>query len=220
MREVKREFATINARLSPPRDPMSDDVVDRMLAGYAFVDELLERGVQLFTLRHLPLLLELNTMVLCGRDAARRAEFTDHLVATEARFYEERTGGIRDLLEWYEMHAGNSAWFRAAGSFIRILSKPQLFVEGNHRSGTLVASWILAASGHPPFVLSVDNALAYFEPSGVIREIPKNGPIAVFRMAAARRRLAAFLRAQANPAYLAPAGAPQSGTGERAYDYT
>src|SRR5262245_6601309 len=199
---------------------MSDDVVDRMVAGYAFIDELLERGVQLFTLRHLALLLEINNIVLCGRDAARRAEYAKNLQATENRFYDERAGGVRDLFEWYQMHARNSPWFRAAGSFIRILGKPQVFIEGNHRSGTLVASWILAASGQPPFVLSVDNAVAYFEPSSVIRETPKNGPIAVFRLAAVRRRLSTFLKTQANPAYLAPAGAPPSGTGERAYDYT
>lgn len=204
---MKREFAAINARLSAPRDPMSDDVVDRMLAGYAFVDHLLERGTQLFTLRHLPLLLEINNVVLCGNDSARRAEYADHLQATETRFYEERAGGVRDLLEWHEMYEGNTAWFRAAGSFIRILSKPQLFIEGNHRSGTLVASWILASAGHPPFVLSVDNAVAYFEPSRVIRETAKKSPIAFFRLPAVRRRLAGFLKAQANPAYLSTSAA-------------
>lgn len=199
---MQREFDTINARLRTPRDPMSDEVVERMLAGYAFVDELLESGVRLFTLRHVPLLLKINALVLCGRGARRRDEFAAHLQATETRFYEERAGGVRDLLEWYEMHEGNTAWFRAAGIYIRVLSKPQLFIEGNHRSGSLVASWILADAGHPPFVLSVDNAVAYFEPSSVIRDTAKKSPIALFRMPAVRRRLSAFLKEQANPAYL------------------
>src|SRR5262249_58060330 len=105
--------------------------------------------------------------------------------------------GVRDLLEWYDMHRGDSAWFRAAGTLIRVISKPQLYVEGNHRSATLAASWILGASGEPPFVLSVENAAGYFQPTSVIRDIAKGGAVALFRLPVLRRRLANFLGSQA-----------------------
>ena len=200
---MQREFAAINAQLRSPRDPMSGEVVQNMLAGYAFVDELLASGIDLFSLRHLPRLLELNSIVLCGANRARRDEFTDHLRATETRFYEEQAG-VRDLLEWHDMHRSDSAWFRAAGTFIRVISKPQLYIEGNHRSATLAASWILGASGEPPFVLSVENAVAYFEPTSVIRDTAKRGAVALFRMPVFRRRLALFLRSQADSRYLLP----------------
>ena len=63
------------------------------------------------------------------------------------RFYEEREGGIQDLVEWYAGHRGESAWDRAAGVYVRILSKPQLFIEGNHRTGALLMSYILLRDG-------------------------------------------------------------------------
>jgi hypothetical protein len=200
---VQREFAAINARLRSPRDPMSDQVVQNMLAGYAFVDELLASGIDLFSLHHLPQLLELNSIVLCGTSRSRRAEFADHLQATETRFYEDKPG-VRDVLEWYDMHRNDSAWFRAGGTLIRVISKPQLYIEGNHRSATLAASWILGASGEPPFVLSVENAAGYFEPTSVIRETAKHGAVALFRLPGFRRRLARFLKSQADPRYLLP----------------
>jgi hypothetical protein len=43
---------------------------------------------------------------------------------------------------------------RAAEVYIYILSEPQLFIAGNHRTGALVLSYILAREGRPPFVLT------------------------------------------------------------------
>jgi hypothetical protein len=51
------------------------------------------------------------------------------------------------------------AWKRAAGVYVRTLSEPELFIEGNHRSGALVMSYILAREGYPPFVLTAENAI-------------------------------------------------------------
>ena len=39
-------------------------------------------------------------IVLCGPDQTLRAEFAQHLKATENRFYEEPEGGIEDIVEW------------------------------------------------------------------------------------------------------------------------
>jgi hypothetical protein len=38
-------------------------------------------------------------------------------------------------MEWYALHDSESVWKRASGVYIRVLSEPQLFLEGNHRSG-------------------------------------------------------------------------------------
>ena len=43
-------------------------------------------------------------------------------------------------------------------------------MEGNHRTGSLIASWINLYAGYPPFVLSVDNAVEYFAPSAAIKQ--------------------------------------------------
>jgi hypothetical protein len=95
-----------------------------------------------------------------------------------------------------------SAWKRAAGTYVRILSKPQLFIEGNHRSGALVMSYILVSEGKPPFVLTVENAAAYFDPSSVIRDTAKKSPTAMYRFPGIKKRFAKFLANQSDANYL------------------
>lgn len=202
LRRVQQEFGVINQRLSAQRDPLSDEVVDNLLAGYGFVDALVESGIDVFSMGQHHHLIELNTLVLCGRDPVRRAEFAPHIAATERRFYEEREGGIEDLVEWRARHRNESAWQLAAGIYVRILSKPQLFIEGNHRTGALIMSYVLLRKGKPPFVLSVDNTLAYFDPSTVIRNTSKLGPMALFRLPGVKKRFAQFLEAHADNVYL------------------
>jgi hypothetical protein len=202
LRRVQRDFDHINLRLSARRDPLDGTVIDNMLAGYAFVDALVADGIDLFALGSSKHLLELNALVLCGTSPARRQTYARHLEATERRFYEERQGGVGDLVEWYARHDDESAWSRAAGAYVRILSKPQLFIEGNHRAGALVMSYILVQAGQPPFVLSVENAGAYFDPSTVIRNTAKNSPSMLFRLPGIRRRLAALLRGHSDRRHL------------------
>ena len=45
-------------------------------------------------------------------------------------------------------------------------------------------SYVLVSAGRAPFVLSVRNAEAYFELATVLRHTHKNGPFALFRLAA------------------------------------
>ena len=92
----------------------------------------------------------------------------------------------------YEHHKGESAWKRAAGVYIRVLSEPQLFIEGNHRTGALIMSYILVKSSRPPFVLTVDNAKAYFDPSTLISKTSKRGLVMLFRMPKLKKQFAAF----------------------------
>ncbi|MDG4560090.1 MAG: hypothetical protein P9E88_02240 [Candidatus Competibacter sp.] len=202
LRRVQMEFDAINQQLSWQRDPMSDEVVENLLAGYAYVDALVDAGIDVFVMGQHKHLLELNTLVLCGRNLERRAEFAAHIEATERHFYEERQGGIEDIVEWYSRHRHEPAWKLAAGLYVRILSKPQLFIEGNHRTGVLVASYVLLRNGLPPFVLTVENALAYFDPSTVIRGTNKLGLLALFRLPGIKKRFARFLRDQPSSDYL------------------
>jgi hypothetical protein len=202
LREVQDHHAHIQDRLGGHRDPLDDRVIDNMLAGYVAVEALAAAGTDVFALGQHRHLLELNTLVLCGSSEARRAAYARHLQATEQRFYEEREAGIQDVVEWHVRHIDEPAWSRAAGVYVRMLSTPQLFIEGNHRTGALVMSYILVRDGLPPFVLSVDNAAAYFEPSAVLRDLHKHSPAALFRVPGLRKRLAALLRDQADQRYL------------------
>ena len=203
LRRVQMEFDAINQQLSWQRDPMSDEVVENLLAGYSYVDILADWGIDLFAMGKHKYLLELNNIVLCGPDQTRRAEFRRHIEATKCRFYEEPGGGIEDLAEWRAHHSSErSVWRLAAGLYVWMLSKPQLFIEGNHRTGVLLASYVLRRAGKPPFVLTVENAMAYFDPSTMIRNTSKHGPVALFRLPGITKRFARFLEKQADSSYL------------------
>jgi prophage maintenance system killer protein len=177
-------------------------VIGNMLAGYASVDALVASGIDLFALGSSRHLLELNTLVLCGTSPARRATYARHIAATEQRFYDERHGGVRDLVEWQAQHKDESPWTLAAGAHVQILSKPQLFIEGNHRTGALVMSYLLVRDGEPPFVLTLENAPAYFDIFRTLRDTDKNSPTMLFRLLGARKRLGALLREQSDRHYL------------------
>jgi len=202
LREAQRTFAIVDAALTARRDPLDDRIVDNMLAGYAYVDRLVAAGIDVFAPGRHRHLLELNTLVLCGVSEARRSAHASHLVATERRFYEEHAAGVQDVVEWYARHRDESTWSVAAGVYVRILSTPQLFIEGNHRTGALVASYILLGDGQPPFVLSPANAAASLELSTAIRALHKGKLPALFRELLLRRRLVGLLRRHAEPHYL------------------
>ena len=173
-----------------------------MMAGYRFVDSLLSQRIDLLAMGNLKLFLEMNALVLFGGDESARAGAAFQLAATEQRFYDQEGGGIRDVVEWYNLHRANSTWRRAAGVYISILSEPQLFIEGNHRTGALVMSYILAREGRPPFVLTADNAKAYLDPSTLITETRKHSLVALFRLPKIKRYFAKFLKEQSDRKYL------------------
>ena len=199
---MQREFARINEQLSPPRDPLADDVVRNMVAGYELVDLLAASGIDPFAMGNLKYLLELNTTVLCGTDPVKREEYARHRQTTEERFYEAQHGGIQDLVEWYESRRGDPPWTLAAGVYVRLLSRPQLFVEGNHRTGALAMSHILVRADEPPFVLTTENAATYFDPSAVIQDTEKQGLTMLFRSPGLIRRVASFLQEHSDRRYL------------------
>ena len=200
---VQRDFQKINALLQSRRDSMDDRVVDNMLTGYAYVDDALARGTNFFAMGNLKHLLELNARVLCGTDPQERAESAAHLRLTEEHFYDDQRGGVRDIIEWYRLHRDESVWKRAAGVYIRVLSEPQLFIEGNHRTGALIMSYILASEYRPPFVLTVDNARGYFDPSTLITKTKKSSFAMIYRMPGIKKSFAAFLKQQTSDSFLA-----------------
>jgi hypothetical protein len=91
---------------------------------------------------------------LCGPDPRRREEFEGHLAATEDWFYDRADAGIGTLYDWSCRHAGLGPVERAAGYFLHTVSSPQLFLEGNRRTATLLASHALAREGAPPLVVT------------------------------------------------------------------
>lgn len=210
LRHVQREFPQINANLRSHRDSMTDEVLDNMMSGYAFVDWAVADDTDLLDPQYVAGLLELNHIVLCGRDPNSRREHRKHIQATAQRFYTQDEFNIDDILRWYREHTYESAWKRAAGVYVRILSQPQLYIEGNHRTGALLMSYILGRDGKAPFVLTVENALAYFDPSSLIKETNKTPTTLLMKLPRMKKRFARFLEAQADGQYLEmhPEGVP------------
>lgn len=194
LKAVQANFDRINATLDTPRDPMTDEVRRNMIAGYKAVDALLLEKIDIFEPGHSAQLLELNTLVLCGRDKQKRAESAQHIKQTKEKFYNEPGRGVGVLMEWLQHHRNNDVWRRAAGAYIHILSQPQLFIEGNHRTGSLIMSYILARDGETPFVLSVDNAKAYFDPSTLTKQSRRRGFDLLTKLPKLSRRFARLLK--------------------------
>jgi prophage maintenance system killer protein len=198
LRGVQREFPLINQEMNFSREQMDDEVVENLISGYVLIDHLLEANIDLFALGRSSYLFELNTRVLCGTSEQKRREYHKHIAANNRYFYERTDAGIHDLYEWYTLHRHESVWHRAAGIYIRILSEPQVFIEGNDRTGALVMSYILAKEGQAPFVLTAANAKAYFESSALIKKLPRNALASLFRLPLLKARIAGFLKDQAH----------------------
>ena len=194
LRDTQRQFDRINAQLTMRRDGMPDSVIEHMMEGYGYVDKLLRENVDILRMGQFHHLLELNHLVLCGSSKARRAEFRNHLERTEAHFYDREYGDIGGLVEWYQRHAGKPVRKRAAGVYVRVLSRPQLFIEGNHRTGALIMSYILGGEGKPPFVLTPENAEAYLNPSTLVRDSHKYSLDELIKIPKLKRYFAEFLK--------------------------
>jgi hypothetical protein len=202
LRDVQRAFPQINAILQSRRDSMTDEVLENLLAAYRFVDAALASDVDLFSPHHIAALLELNHIILCGLHPQVRKEHHQHIAVTTERFYSQEAFNIDDIIRWYTKHHGESPWRRAAGVYVRILSQPQLYIEGNHRTGALIMSYILARDGHAPFVLTVDNAKAYFDPSSLVKATQKTTTTLLMKLPHMKKRFAHFLREQEKRHYL------------------
>ena len=199
LQSVQERFDEINPTLDMPRDPMTDAVIENMLSAFNYLDTLVERTEPLFKTTELRHLLELNHRVLCGENDVRRKEYAKHISATEKKFY----SNISWVKNWYRQHQDDPVYKRAAGVYIAILCQPQLFIEGNHRTGSLIAGLELMRSGKPPFVLDPTNAVAYFNPSTVIKFSDRRRyRDTLFKMPGIKKKFGKFLEKNARSDYL------------------
>jgi prophage maintenance system killer protein len=196
--QVQQEFPGINDQLSVRREDLTDDMIQNLLSAYQYLDKLVIRGVNIFEKDHLFHLLELNHTVLCGRDPVVRMEYGPHIEATRQKFSQL----INPVRKWYKKHDSSSAMKVASAIYVGILSRPQLFIEGNHRTGSIAASWVLLTNKKYPFVLNVDNAVSYFEPSSEIKFSDKRSIKGKMKLPKYQKSFKRFLEAQVSPDYV------------------
>ncbi|MBV9230317.1 MAG: hypothetical protein JOZ18_13470 [Chloroflexi bacterium] len=147
--------------------PFNATIRMRMMSAFEYLDTLLAQQIPPFSSESIAHMLLLNQRVHYGTDQQLIAEYATALEATAEKFYQH----IEPIQQWYERHTqrGDHPLKVAAEIYVSILGYPQLYIEGNHRTGSLIADWISVYHGFPPFVLSVDNAIAYFAPSAEIK---------------------------------------------------
>jgi hypothetical protein len=151
--------------------PFTAVVKMRMVSAFEYLDALLAQQMPPFSRESIGHMLALNERVHYGTDQQLRSEYAKAIAATAERFYQH----IEPIHHWYEKHAtrGNHPLKLAAEIYVSILGYPQLYIEGNHRTGSLIANWISVYHGFAPFVLSADNAIAYFAPSTEIKSFAR-----------------------------------------------
>jgi hypothetical protein len=93
-----------------------------------------------------------------------RLEFGPHILETRKRF----SRGIGQILAWYEEKKSKSAYKRAAGVYV-LGSASRSFSWRATTARCASGQLHFVKDGKPPFVLTKENALAYFNPSTLIK---------------------------------------------------
>ncbi len=177
------------------------DVARRVGDGYAYVDFLVRDRIDVFRYGGSRHLLELNHRVLCGVDPERRLQFAAHIAETERRFYDE-AHGVAEFFDWSERHRDRAAETLAAGAFVRVVSGPQLFIEGNRRTASLLASYCLARRARPPLVVTPDGFADYATLADTCAAVRRGGAGGAFGLALAGWRIRRFIERSGRPEFL------------------
>jgi hypothetical protein len=201
LREVQRHFPAINAVLNCRRDDFTDTVRQNMLTAYEFLDAVVDDHLDLFSDEGLEALLQLNHLVLLGKGYDPRA-FSGHVTLTRRQFFDNFRRYVKPIRLWYRNHQTANPYKVASQVYVGVLSQPQLYQEGNHRTGALIASGILLQNGCPPFVLTRQNAVAYFNPSSEIKFTDKRTIQGKLRLPKYQHEFREFLQQNVNPAYV------------------
>ena len=193
-------FHRINDTLAMKREDVSDAMVQQIVEAYTFLNDLLEKGIDLFTPAGLHSLLEMNHIVLCGSDPNQRMNYYHHITETRTRFLSR----IKPIRSWMEKNKNRKDPHKfATGFYLRALSQPQLFIEGNHRTGNILVNYLLVSRGEPPYVLTPQTAAEYLNISGDIKFTDKDNSIeTTFKVPGQKKRFMALLREHADERFL------------------
>ena len=200
LKEFQKAFPDINEQILMKREDVTDQMVDHIVKAYEFMNELLDRRIDIFTPAGLNSLLEINHIVLCGTDPDTRSQYYKHVMETRTRFLKR----IRPIKAWVlKSFDDMDPWKLATGFYTRNLSQPQLFLEGNHRSGNILLNYLLISKRMPPYVVSVETSREYLDLSGDIKFTDKeNSWDTTLKMPGHRKKFQNFLRKASSRDYL------------------
>lgn len=200
LKDFQAEFLTINENLAMKREDVSDEMVDQIVEAYVFLNGLLQKGMNLFTPAGMHSLLEMNHIVLCGSDPDQRMNYYHHITETRARFMKR----IKPIRTWVEKNEKKSNPYKlVAGFYMQILSQPQLFIEGNHRTGNILVNYLLVSKGLPPYIITPDTAKEYLDISGDIKFTDKDNSIEnTIKMPGQKKKFISLLKEHSETRFL------------------
>ncbi len=183
-------------------EPITLDMLRRLFEGYRYVDWLLDQRIDIFQYGASQHILELNHLVLCGTTPKRRLEFANHIAQTERGFYERAGANVGVLIDWYKRNIRTKPVHLAAGAFLRIVSAPQLFIEGNGRTASLLVSYLLAREGAGPLVVTEASFREYVNAVNRCEAIDRRSFGSLFSLEFAQRHIEHFLETACDPGFL------------------
>lgn len=193
LEDLLDRYGSVREHLTLQREVLTAEMVENMVEAYSFLNDLLAREMDVFTPAGMHGMLELNHLVLCGNDPKTRSEYYTHIAATRKRFLKS----IRPISAWVlkQRKRNYNPFELAAGFYSRVLSYPQLFLEGNHRTGNILLNYLLVSAEVAPYVATADNAHIYLNLSGDFKLSEKDNTFdTTLKMPVYRRRFEAFLR--------------------------
>lgn len=201
LQQFRKDFAAINDSLSMRREVFQENMMHQILEAYSFLNDLLRKDMDLFTPAGLHSLLEMNHIVLCGSSKETRMQYYQHLNETRKSF----TAKITPILEWVMKNRDQtSPYILATGFYSRQLSQPQLFIEGNHRTGNILLNYLLISKGSAPYIISTKDARDYLDISGDIKFTYRESSFeSTLKMPGHRKRFIKFLEEHTDEQYLA-----------------
>jgi hypothetical protein len=200
LQDFQNNFDSINDTLEIRRESFTPVMIGQIVEAYEFLNSLLRQKMDLFTPAGLHSLLELNHTVLCGRKQEDRQHYYQHLVETRKSFQLR----IAPIKTWVLANrSGENAWKLATGFYTRMLSRPQLFLEGNHRTGNIILNYLLVSKQAAPFIIQRDTAREYLDLSGNIKFTSKENTLeTAFMMPAHAKRFREFLKTNGGEAFI------------------
>ena len=167
---LRQNMEHVNHRLEHDQVSLSTQSVNQIVQAYGLLDHYIGSGLPLLSMGQSREVLALNHCVLFGQESMAGGDYRKALKASEQHFYRVSSPGIGEMIEWYSRHRHQTVWKQAAGVYLNTVGPPQLFLEGNHRTGVLLANYVLARTNKAPLVLDDQLATGWFKLTEDIRE--------------------------------------------------
>lgn len=184
------------------REPLSVDATRCLMDGYRYVDRLLIANVDLFGYSGARHLLQLNQLVLSGASPKTQALEAAHMEKAQCPSHVKRKGGIGGFIDWCRRHQIDLTEALAAGCYVQMVSRPQLFIEGNQRTALLVCTYVLVRRNLTPFIVTKQSFEAFTRLSDEIKAVRRNRLLGGLHLKRLRRRLIALFRQHRDPDFL------------------